>query len=68
MEQHIKTYSQYLNEDVKLGVQHEGEMWNVYGKHPKTGRSALIKTCIDRKEARLFWNNYKANLKKAKTK
>ena len=66
MKRNVKSYTQFLNEDVKTGVNHEGEMWNVYTN--VGGRSKLIKTCADRKEARLFWNNYKASLKKAKTK
>jgi hypothetical protein len=53
-----------MHEGVKYGVQHEGDMWNVYTKHPKTGVSMLYKTCEDRKEARLVFNNYKASLKK----
>jgi hypothetical protein len=53
-----------VHEGVKYGVQHEGEMWNVYTKHPKTGAPMLYKVCADRKEARLVFNNYKASLKK----
>jgi len=57
-----------VHEGVKHGIHHEGEMWNVYVNHPKTGRPMILKVCADRAEARNAFNNYKASLKKQKTK
>jgi hypothetical protein len=54
MKRNIKTYSQFINEDVR----HEGDMWNVYvGKR-------LVGSYESRKEAREHNNK----LKKTKTK
>jgi len=53
MKRHIKTYNQYLNEDVR----HEGEMWNVY-----VGKK-LVGVYDNRKDARA----HNDKLKKQKT-
>ena len=49
MERNVKTYSQYINEDVR----HEEDMWNVYiGKR-------LVGSYDNRKEARTKNDSYK---------
>jgi hypothetical protein len=53
MKRNVKTYSQFINEDVR----HEGDMWNVYvGKR-------LVGSYEDRKTARA----HNDKLKKSKT-